>query len=272
MKINIYLLQKRKRKKVIGGIAAEKLKFMASFGSLKQAIFDKQARQQQYQDHIRGLNAVDRHKKFLNDYDSYYGKQKSSRETLPVKTDQDTIREGYRFIMTEEDEMNPSWEQRLVKRYYDKLFKEYCIADMSHYKTGKIGLRWRTEKEVISGKGQFSCGNKHCDQKEGLSSYEVNFSYFEAGENKQALVKLVACERCAEKLYYKKLKEKEQLKQKESEKHRRKRDRSESDDDTSVYYGKSKDRRKGDKALASASDQKPDDDENFDEYLDGMFP
>ncbi|KAH6765902.1 folate-sensitive fragile site protein [Perilla frutescens var. hirtella] len=217
---------------------------MASFGYIKQAIFDKQARKQQYQDHIRGLNAFDRHKKFLNDYDVYYGKQKSTRETLPVKTDQDTIREGYRFIMSEEDDVHPSWEQRLVKRYYDKLFKEYCIADMSHYKTGKIGLRWRTEKEVISGKGQFVCGNKHCDQKDGLSSYEVNFSYFEAGESKQALVKLVACER----------------------------DRSESDEDTSIKRGKSKDRRKGDKSSTSDSDHKPDDDENFDEYLSGMFP
>ncbi|XP_074320993.1 uncharacterized protein LOC141657607 isoform X2 [Silene latifolia] len=56
------------------------------------------------------------------------------------------------FIRTEEDEMDTSLEQRLVKRYYDKLFKEYCIADMSKYKTGKIGLRWRTEKEVMSGK------------------------------------------------------------------------------------------------------------------------
>jgi protein FRA10AC1 len=39
------------------------------------------------------------------------------------------------------------------------------------------------------------CGSKHCDEKEGLASYEVNFSYHEAGEDKQALVKLVACER-----------------------------------------------------------------------------
>ncbi|KAF9613804.1 hypothetical protein IFM89_011973, partial [Coptis chinensis] len=29
----------------------------------------------------------------------------------------------------------------------------YCIADMSKYKKGEIGLRWRIEKEVISGKG-----------------------------------------------------------------------------------------------------------------------
>ncbi|KAM1263633.1 hypothetical protein ACFX2G_029231 [Malus domestica] len=27
------------------------------------------------------------------------------------------------------------------------------LHDMSHYKSGKIGLRWRTEKEVTSGKG-----------------------------------------------------------------------------------------------------------------------
>uniref|UniRef100_A0A453L598 Csu622 n=1 Tax=Aegilops tauschii subsp. strangulata TaxID=200361 RepID=A0A453L598_AEGTS len=77
----------------------------------------------------------------------------------------------------------------------------------------QIGLRWRTEKEVISGKGQFICGNRHCDEKHGLGSYEVNFSYVEAGEQKQALVKLVACKRCAEKLAYKRLKEKEKEKE-----------------------------------------------------------
>ncbi|CAI9769720.1 unnamed protein product [Fraxinus pennsylvanica] len=245
---------------------------MASFGSLKQAIFDKEARKQQYQSHIRGLNAYDRHKKFLNDYVGFYGKEKSAQDKLPVKTDQDTLREGYRFIRTEEDDMNPSWEQRLVKRYYEKLFKEYCIADMSHYKTGKIGLRWRTEKEVISGKGQFVCGNKHCNEKDGLSSYEVNFSYYEAGENKQALVKLVTCERCAEKLFYKKRKEKKQLRQKETDSDRRKRDRSESEDDTDNEYDRKKERRKGKKASTSLSDHKVDDDENFDEYLEGMFP
>nr|GMD65299.1 protein FRA10AC1 [Ipomoea batatas] len=163
--------------------------------------------------------------------------------------------------------MNPSWEQRLVKRYYDKLFKEYCIADMTHYKSGKIGLRWRTEKEVISGKGQFICGNKHCNKKDGLASYEVNFSYVEAGENKQALVKLVTCERCAEKLLYKKRKE-EQLK----EKQRRKRERSESDNHEDEHDRR--ERKKGSKASTSAEDRNKtdEDDENFDEYLEGMFP
>ncbi|KAH0684854.1 hypothetical protein KY290_022378 [Solanum tuberosum] len=281
---------------------------MASFGSLKQAIFDRQTRKQQYQDHIRGLNAYDRHKKFLNDYVGFYGRERSTQEKLPVRTDQDTLKEGYRFIRTEEDDMNPSWEQRLVKRYYDKLFKEYCIADMTHYKSGKIGLRWRTEKEVTSGKGHFVCGNKHCNERDGLASYEVNFSYVEAEENKQALVKLVACERCAEKLLYKKRKEKDQSREDLKDKHRRKRGRSVSDDEhkddnyerrkmgRSVSDDENKDdnykRRKNERSV-SDDDTKDDnyerrkgrsrgskaptssdnpDNENMDEYLEGMFP
>ncbi|GMI75765.1 hypothetical protein like AT4G15030 [Hibiscus trionum] len=245
---------------------------MASFGSIKSAIFDREEKKQQYQAHISGLNAYDRHKKFLNDYVGFYGKENSTDVKLPVKTDHDTLREGYRFIRSEEDDINPSWEQKLVKRYYDKLFKEYCIADMSQYKSGKIGLRWRTEKEVISGKGQFICGNKHCNEKDGLASYEVNFSYFEAGENKQALVKLVTCERCAEKLHYKKRKE-EELDRKQKKEYKRKRDQSKDKDDTDEEYERSREKRKGKRASSSAVNQESDvDDEDFDKYLEGMFP
>lgn len=31
-------------------------------------------------------------------------------------------------------------EKELAKKYYDKLFKEYCIADLSKYKENKVGL------------------------------------------------------------------------------------------------------------------------------------
>ncbi|KAF4019102.1 hypothetical protein G4228_010902 [Cervus hanglu yarkandensis] len=106
------------------------------------------------------------------------------------KTDMDVIRENHRFLWNEEDEMDMNWEKRLAKKYYDKLFKEYCIADLSRYKENKFGFRWRIEKEVISGKGQFCCGNKCCDEKEGLKSWEVNFGYTEHGEKRNALVKL----------------------------------------------------------------------------------
>ena len=34
-------------------------------------------------------------------------------------------------------------------------------------------MRWRTQKEVVSGKGQFVCGAKGCDKRAGLASYEV---------------------------------------------------------------------------------------------------
>lgn len=54
----------------------------------------------------------------------------------------------------------------------------------------QIAMRWRTEQEVVSGKGQFSCGNKTCPEAEGLRTWEVNFAYKEQEEKKNALVKL----------------------------------------------------------------------------------
>lgn len=90
----------------------------------------------------------------------------------------------------------------MAKKYYDKLFKEYCICDLTYYKYNKVALRWRTEKEVVVGKGQFECGNKKCNIKEGLRSWEVNFGYIEHGEKKNALVKLRLCPECSTKLNY----------------------------------------------------------------------
>lgn len=51
-------------------------------------------------------------------------------------------------------------------------------------------MRWRIEHEVVAGKGQFICGNKKCEERIGLRSWEVNFAYLENGEKKNALVKL----------------------------------------------------------------------------------
>jgi len=51
-------------------------------------------------------------------------------------------------------------------------------------------MRWRSEKEVIAGKGQFSCGARSCSETRGLATFEVPFGYQEAGEKKQALVKV----------------------------------------------------------------------------------
>lgn len=70
-----------------------------------------------------------------------------------------------------------------------------------------MGLRWRTQPEVVSGKGQFSCGCKGCSGTDGLCSFEVNFAYVEAGQKKQALVKLRLCPDCGYKLNWKKEKQ-----------------------------------------------------------------
>ena len=55
----------------------------------------------------------------------------------------------------------------------------------------KLGLRWRTEAEVVSGKGQFSCGARGCAEARGLATFEVPFGYTEAGARKEALVKVL---------------------------------------------------------------------------------
>lgn len=94
-----------------------------------------------------------------------------------------------KFIWNEEDKPQ-TWEERLAKKYYDKLFREYCICDLSRYKENKIANRFRIEKEIVLGKGQFVCAEKSCKVEADLRTWEVNFAYTEAGEKKNALVKI----------------------------------------------------------------------------------
>ena len=96
------------------------------------------------------------------DYVLHYGNGHVTQTTLPSKTDNDVLREHHqyvffmgqrtwaalclsilrvlpRFLRDEcEREEELSWEARLAKSYYDKLFKEYCLADMTRYKSGKV--------------------------------------------------------------------------------------------------------------------------------------
>ncbi|XP_072524214.1 protein FRA10AC1 [Salminus brasiliensis] len=174
--------------------------------------------------HFMSMNAFDRHKKFVSDYILYYGGKLKDfkRSTAKDKIDLDVVRENHRFLWRDEDEEDMTWEKELAKKYYDKLFKEYCIADISRYKENKFGFRWRIENEVISGKGQFLCGNKNCDKQEGLKSWEVNFAYVEHGEKRNALVKLRLCPECSFKLNYHHKRKEAMVKKK---KHRPKRNR-----------------------------------------------
>lgn len=151
---------------------------------------------------LLAMDAYSRHKKMVNDYLLYYGGKSSDfiRDTSNDRTDLDVIHENHRFLW-DNDEAE-TWEQKLAKKYWDKLFKEYTICDLSLYKKNKIALRWRIEKEVVLGKGQFICGHKKCDEKDGLRSWEVDFKYKENDQVKSALVKCRLCAECSYKLNY----------------------------------------------------------------------
>uniref|UniRef100_A0A023F7L7 Protein FRA10AC1 n=1 Tax=Triatoma infestans TaxID=30076 RepID=A0A023F7L7_TRIIF len=157
-----------------------------------------------YSHRYLSLNPYELHKHLINTYVLNRTGTTSllRRDTSKDKTDIDVIRENHKFIW-EDDEQPTTWEERLARKYYDKLFKEFCIADLSRYKENMFAMRWQTENELITGKGQFICGNKICPEKDDLKTWEVNFGYIEHGEKKNALVKLRLCDSCSKKLNYK---------------------------------------------------------------------
>ncbi|XP_058476310.1 protein FRA10AC1 [Solea solea] len=261
--------------------------------------------------HLISLNAFERHKKFVGDYILYYGGQMADfrRSGAKDKTDFDVLRENHRFLWRDEDEDDMTWEKELAKKYYDKLFKEYCIADLSRYKENKFGFRWRTENEVVSGKGQFQCGNKRCEKQEGLKSWEVNFAYVECSEKRNALVKLRLCPECSFKLNYhhkrKEVKAKKKTKRllEENQEPPQKKRKTSGKKRSSSHSKKHKDKRHRDRSTSSSSSEeslnsdkdseaedKPEDqsdaehwrgpapaveeksrEEEFDEYFEDMF-
>lgn len=241
---------------------------------------------------FRSLTAYELHKRLINDYvlNKPGATQLLKRDQSKDKYDSDVIKENHRFLWDNVDGSDLTWEEQLAKKYCDKLFKEYCIADLTKYKENLLGLRWRIEKEVVTGRGQFTCGNKHCDVgDENLRTWEVNFAYIELGEKKNALVKLRLCPECSVKLNYRSQK-REIKRQKNKHKRRRKSSNSEVE-----IIGK---RRKSDiqelekndetvNELATTSQELPDDDsiwkkpreeelqkdrgDEFEEFLEELF-
>eukprot|EP00048_Salpingoeca_helianthica_P009788 m.140315 g.140315 ORF g.140315 m.140315 type:complete len:316 (-) comp14946_c0_seq11:1817-2764(-) len=161
---------------------------------------DKAARSEYMHTTLRGMNAYDRHKRFINDYLLFYGGARAKlRPTEVAKNDYDVIEEEHRFLW-DDKEQPATWEQRLAKKYYDKLFKEYTLVDLSRYREGLVALRWRTEEEVLAAKGQFVCGNLACSARDDLTSWEVDFNYVEQGKARSALVKVRLCPDCSRRL------------------------------------------------------------------------
>ncbi len=244
--------------------------------------------------HRKSLSAYDRHKELVNEYMLYYrgATGQLQRDKSKDRTDLDVIRDNNRFLWDEqggkddkEGDDKLTWGQRMAKKYWQKLFKEYCICDLSRYKDNKVAMRWRTEAEVATGKGQFQCGARKCEEREGLRSWEVNFAYQEEGQSKNALVKVRLCPDCSYKLNYhhrKKEVTKKTKKSKEKRKRRRRESSSSSstDEETRDKVSRMRERKKEEKQDKMAADiwSKPVEveversrEEDFSEYLEDLF-
>lgn len=90
--------------------------------------------------YFKDLNPYQIHQKLINEYILRRPGDTSKlfvRDKSKDKTDSDVVREHHQFLWNDGDDID-SWEKQLAKRYYDKLFKEYCIADLSRFKENKV--------------------------------------------------------------------------------------------------------------------------------------
>jgi len=162
----------------------------------------------------RDASAFSTHNRMLDNFMRYGGKRKLEKmkeeRAKRVKTDYDVLRENYKLERSSEDESEEAeatYEQKVSRKYYNKLYREYGIINLSRYKTGQYGIRWRHRQEVSSGKGEAICGGDKCNETESLQSFEVPFQYKEQGERKKTLIKIRLCPDCTRKMNYKKIKE-----------------------------------------------------------------
>ena len=143
---------------------------------------------------LSSLSPWDKHIKFIAEYKLIKDKG--------CKSDYTALREAYQFVGSSGVKKNDEWGSKLAEAYCRRLFKEYALVDLSFYKQGKIGMRWRVEAEVTSGKGQFHCGAISCLNKVSLITLEVPFRYVEQKIKKEALVKVRLCSQCNQKMQY----------------------------------------------------------------------
>lgn len=87
---------------------------------------------------MRYMNPYEVHKTLINQYvlkqpgDTKLLKRDASKD----RTDLDVLKDNHQFLW---DSTTPdSWEAQFARKYYDKLFKEYCIGDLSLYKDNKV--------------------------------------------------------------------------------------------------------------------------------------
>ncbi|XP_018008245.1 protein FRA10AC1 homolog isoform X3 [Hyalella azteca] len=88
--------------------------------------------------HQSSLTAYDRHKILVNQYLLYHpgATTQLQRDSSRDVRDMDVVRAHHQFLWEAGDDTS-SWQKALAKKYFDKLFKEYCICDLSRYKENK---------------------------------------------------------------------------------------------------------------------------------------
>lgn len=85
------------------------------------------------------------------------------------------------------------WEVREARAFADQLVKDVALCDLSQYRAGRLGVRWRTRDDVLAGKGVSVCGTLGCDETRGLHAFEVPFAYEEGGQGKMTLLTTRVC-------------------------------------------------------------------------------
>lgn len=146
--------------------------------------------------------------------------KKRKVRSIVSEADHAELERHYRFLLPEDEEedddpsnnnttkavggknstSSSTWQDRMVRHYHQHLYKDCVLADLTRIATHQqLGLRWRTQTEVASGKGRTSCGNKHCpshhpsagrasasdpggDSKESLQHYQSQAPTTEAEE------------------------------------------------------------------------------------------
>ncbi|KYR02138.1 hypothetical protein DLAC_00938 [Tieghemostelium lacteum] len=203
------------------------------------------------------LKSKPKHQELMNDYIKYYQtkeeekkKQQEKDKYKNYKSELDILKEEYRFIRDDDENSDENtlssntiddWKKKISIQYYNRLYREFAIIDLSKYKTNEIGLRWRTESEVINGRGQFTCANRKCELLVNLKPYEVPFTYQEDNTEKTALVKVVLCQDCAKLLNYTNIKKKKKelkqyLKEQQKQQSSKKRKSHPSSDEDDDYH------------------------------------
>ena len=57
----------------------------------------------------------------------------------------------FRFLRADEGAKDLSWNDKVAKKYYDSLYKEFAVCDLKHYKSGNVRHSFSLTNPAIVG-------------------------------------------------------------------------------------------------------------------------